>query len=409
MAAQTLYARLLPVAIAALLLPTLAGAAEPPASPDPAVATWQVEWNARLRQESVDDDAFARDASATTLRLRAGLRLRWADRFSALLEGEGIAAAGDRYNSGANGQLTRPAIIDPEGVELNQAFVAWKGNRAGATLGRQRLQFDNQRWIGNSGWRQNEQTFDAASADWRIAPSLTLRYAWLERVHRVNGDKALDPLARERDLSTHLFNLAWTRGAQQVVGYAYLHEDRDAATASTATYGARWTGARLHAGRGLGWTLEAARQRDYADNPLAVSHAYWLLEPTFAAHGVTWRAGWEHLGGNGAHALQTPLATLHAFNGWTDKFTVTPPGGLEDRYLGAGGTIGGDKRRNWAVAWHDYHADTGGRYGSEWDLSLGFPVRGPVTGLVKLADYRAGGFARDTRKLWLQLEWTGSH
>jgi hypothetical protein len=88
---------------------------------------------------------------------------------------------------------------------------------------------------------------------------------------------------------------------------------------------------------------------------------------------------------------------------------VTPPGGLEDRYLGAGGLIGNDKRLNWAVAWHDYHADTGGRYGSEWDLSLGFPVHGPVTGLVKLADYRADGFAQDTRKLWLQLEWAGSH
>jgi hypothetical protein len=32
-----------------------------------------------------------------------------------------------------------------------------------------------------------------------------------------------------------------------------------------------------------------------------------------------------------------------------------------------------------------------------------------VTGLVKLADYRSDGFARDTRKLWLQLEWAGVH
>jgi len=412
-ASPLLRACVLPAAMTMLLLcPAVAMAVDPPAAPAPApdqAGPWQLEWNARLRQENVDDDAFTRDASATTLRLRAGLRLHWADGFSALIEGEGIADAGDRYNSGANGKTTFPAITDPEGVALNQAFIAWKDMRADATLGRQRLQFDNQRWIGNSGWRQNEQTFDALSADWHIAPSLTLRYAWLDRVHRVNGDQALDPLARERELSTHLFNLGWTHGAQQLVAYAYLHEDRDVATASTATYGARWTGTRLHAGNGVGWTLEAARQRDYAGNPLAFSHAYWLLEPTYAVHGVSYRAGWEHLGGNGAHALQTPLATLHAFNGWADKFTVTPPGGLEDRYLGAGGNIGGDKRRNWGVAWHDYRADTGGRYGSEWDFSLGFPVHGAVTGLVKLADYHADGFARDTRKLWLQLEWAGSH
>ena len=368
----------------------------------------------RLRQEWVDDDAFARDASATTLRLRAGLRLHWPGGFSALVEGEGIADAGDGYNSGANGQVTRPAIIDPEGVALNQAFLEWKGRRANATWGRQRLQFDNQRWVGNSGWRQNEQTFDAVSTDWRIAPSLTLRYAWLDRVHRVNGDEALDPLARERDLSTHLFNLAWTLGAQQLVGYAYLHDDRDVATASTATFGARWSGARLRAGNGFGWTLDAARQRDHADNPLSFSHAYWLLEPTYAIHGVTYRAGWEHLGGNGLHALQAPLATLHAFNGWADKFTVTPPGGLEDHYLGVGGRFGRGAhagRYSWTATWHDYHADhaapgIGDHYGSEWDASFGFPVHGPVSGLAKLADYRADGFPRDTRKLWLQLEWT---
>jgi hypothetical protein len=373
-----------------------------------AAAPWQFEWNARLRHENVDDDAFAQSANATTLRLRAGLRMHFSDHFTALLEGEGIASAGDAYNSGANGRTTRAAITDPEGAELNQAWIGWKDPHVAAILGRQRLLFDNQRWIGNSGWRQNEQTFDAMAVDWQIAPALALRYAWLDRVHRVNGDEALDPLARERDLSTHLVNLGWKHGTQQWVGYAYLHDDQDVASASTMTYGARWTGARLHEGNGFGWTLEAARQQDHADNPLSFSHAYWLLEPTFAARGVTYRAGWEHLGGNGVHALQTPLATLHAFNGWADKFTVTPAGGLEDRYLGAGGKFGRDAHAgkfNWAIAWHDYRADTGGHYGSEWDASLGFPVHGPLNGLVKLADYRSDGYARDTRKLWLQLEW----
>jgi len=409
--------RLLSATIAVLLaLPAIADASEAPVA-STAASPWQFEWNARLRQESVDDDAFARDASAATLRLRAGLRLRWAGSFSALIEGEGIAAAGDNYNSGANGEVERPAITDPEGAELNQAFVAWKGTVASATLGRQRLLFDNQRWIGNSGWRQNEQTFDALSADWQLVPTLALRYAWLGRVNRVNGDQALDPLARERDLSTHLFNLGWKRDAQQWVGYAYLHEDKDVASASTETFGARWTGARLGDGNGFGWTLEAAYQGDYADNPLSFSHAYWLIEPTYASHGVTYRTGWEHLGGNGVHALQTPLATLHAFNGWADKFTTTPAGGLEDRYLGAGGKFGraaNTGQYSWAVSWHDYRADTGiagtdSHYGNEWDASFGFPVHGPVNGLLKLADYRADGFARDTRKLWLQLEWAGMH
>lgn len=376
---------------------------------EPAASSLHFEWNARLRHEAVDDDAFARGADATTLRLRAGLRLPLGAGFSALIEGEGIASVADAYNSGANGQTNYPAITDPKGVELNQASLGWKGRRASATFGRQRLLFDNQRWIGNVGWRQNEQTFDAIAGDWQMTPTLTARYAWLDRVHRVNGDDALDPLARERDLSTHLFSLAWKRGVQQWVGYAYLHDDRDVASASTATYGVRWTGMQLHEGNGWGWTLESARQQDYANNPQSFSHAYWLVEPDLAWHGVTFRTGWEHLGGNGAHALQTPLATLHAFNGWADKFLVTPPGGLEDRYLGAGGKFGrgyNAGKLNWAVVWHNYVADVGGDYGSEWDASVGFPVIKDVIGLVKFADYRSDGFAGDTRKVWMQLEWT---
>ncbi len=365
------------------------------------------EWNARLRHEAVDDQAFAPDANATTLRLRAGLRAQFGSGMSALLEGEAIAAAG-RYNSGANGRVHLPAIIDPEGVELNQAWLGWKGDSAGAIMGRQRLLLDNQRWIGNSGWRQNEQTFDATYFEWEARHSITARYAWIDRVHRVNGDDALEARARERDLDTHLFNLAWQRDAQLLVSYAYLHEDRDVPFASTATYGLRWTGSRLREGDGWGWTFEAARQREHANNPLSFAHAYWLIEPTFAARGLTYRAGWEHMGGDGAHSLQAPLGTLHAFNGWADRFLVTPAGGLEDYWLGAGGKFGRGAHAgkfSWNLAWHDYRADTGGAYGSEWNASLGFPIRGSVTGLIKFANYRSHGFAADASKVWLQLEW----
>ena len=371
-------------------------------------------WNLRLRHEQVDDRAFAHDASADTLRLRAGLDFTFPDGWSALLEGEGIASAGNHYSSGANGRTAYPAVIDPRGAELNQAWIGWKGAKGAAKLGRQRIGLDNQRWVGNVGWRQNEQTFDALALEYMPVAGVALRYDWLDRVHRVNGDDARDPLARERDLDTHLFNGAWKHGAQQVVGYAYLHRDRDVAGASTSTYGLRWTGARLHHGNGWGWTAEAARQHEYANNPLHFSHAYWLLEPAYNVRGTSFKAGWEHLGGNGGHALQTPLATLHAFNGWDDKFLATPAGGLDDRYLSASGKFGHvrDGRFAWVLAWHDYRADTSlagvGHYGSEWNASLAFPLATRVQALLKIADYHADHYARDTTKAWLQVEWTSA-
>lgn len=371
----------------------------------------QLEWDLRARHEQVDDSGFDMKAHASTLRLRTGLRAAFDHGFTAFVEGEGVAAANDHYNSGANGETAYPGVLDPTGAELNQAWLAWKGSTFGATLGRQRIVLDNQRWVGNVGWRQNEQTFDAVTLQWKPSAAVTVGYHWLGKVHRVAGDDALNPLARERDLSSDLLNVSWKGAAQQLAGYAYLHDDQDLASASTATYGMRWTGSRLREGRGPGWTVEVARQKDHAENTRHFGHDYWLLEPTWALGAVTARAGWEHLGGDGVTAVQAPLATLHAFNGWADQFLVTPAGGLEDRYLGAGGKFGRgrlDGKLNWAVAWHDYSADVGGDYGREWNASLGFPLPVGLAGLVKVADYRADGFSRDTSKVWLQVEWRGS-
>ena len=393
-----------------LLLPALAGlvpiacAAAATDGAKQADTPLAAEWSARLRHELVDDAAFARDASATTLRLRAGLRMGRATGFAALLEGEGIASAG-AHDSGANRGAGRPAIVDPEGVGLNQAWVGWKSSRFGAIAGRQRVLFANQRWLGNSGWRQHEQTFDALALDWNPRADLALRHAWLGRVHRVAGDRARDPLARERELDSHVLDVQWTRGAHQLAAFGLWHRDRDLAVASTATVGLRAATGAPGGGRGWNLALEVAEQRQHAGNPLSFRHRYWRIEPALTRAGITWRAGWEHLGGNGRHALQAPLGTLHAFNGWADKFNATPPGGLDDRYLGAAGKFR-DGHLDWQLAWHDYRADTGGRYGREWNAALGFPVGKRLKGLVKVAGYRADGFARDTGKAWLQLEWT---
>ena len=376
----------------------------------PAVAAAADGWtaNLRYRHESVSDDAFTRDAEADTLRLRLGYSHALGAGFEAGAELEGVVASDSRYNSTANGRTGYPVVADPGSFELNQAWLRWRGDRGGATLGRQRLLLDNQRFVGNVGWRQNEQTFDAVVADFTPREGMVLRYAWLDRVHRVFSDEAIDPLARERDLDAHLLNANVKGGAGTLVGYGYWLEDQDVATASTRTLGLRWTGERPAGPATLGWTLEAARQRAYADNPIDVDAGYFLVEPSLSLRGLAWKLGWEHLGGDGVAAFQTPLATLHAFNGWADKFLSTPVNGLDDRYASVSGKFGTgrlDGKLAWTVAFHDFQADRGGAdYGREWNASVGFPLPGGFAGLVKLADYRSDGLARDTRKLWLQVE-----
>ena len=384
------------------LLPVAAMAADAP----PRVS-W--ETGARLRYEHVDDDLFANAADATTLRLRGGLRWQINAAFEAFIEGEAVGAVGDDYNSGANRRTAYPAVTDPQGVELNQAWLRWHRGATSVVAGRQRLVLDNQRWVGNVGWRQNEQTFDAISLQASPVKDVMLRYSAVTRVQRVNGDNAVDPLLRQRNVDAHLLNAAWSHGAHRITGYGYLVEDQDLANASTATWGARYALAPA-AGRAWGIAAELARQVDYADNALDFAHTYWLVEPSVVVHGLTFKGGWEHLGGNGHHALQTPLATLHAFNGWADRFTTTPANGLEDRYAAVGGQFAKARTRgalDWQAAWHDYRCDVGGpHYGREFDASLGVPLSPTLKALVKVAAYDADTFSRDTRKTWLQLEWT---
>src|SRR5690606_32258677 len=104
------------------------------------------------------------------------------------------------------------------------------------------------------------------------------------------------------------------------------------------------------------WTAEWARQSDYANNPLSQSAQYRFIEPSVSVGGITLKAGWEVLGGDGHYGFSTPFATLHAFNGWADRFPATPVNGLDDRYIGIGGKIG---KAAWAASYHDFRADHG--------------------------------------------------
>ena len=68
------------------------------------------------------------------------------------------------YNSIRNHKTQFPVIADPAEAELNQGWLAYSG-LPDTTIkgGRQKIIYNNHRFVGNVGWRQMEQTFDAAS------------------------------------------------------------------------------------------------------------------------------------------------------------------------------------------------------------------------------------------------------
>ena len=120
-------------------------------------------------------------------------------------------------------------------------------------------------------------------------------------------------------------------------------------------------------------------------------------------------AGYELLGSDGGTAaFQTPLATMHAFNGWADLFLTTPAAGLEDYYVKAGYTPPSPPvpGLSFAVVYHDYSADFGSAdYGTEWNASIAARL-GPIATMVKFADYQADGFGTDKQIMWVQAEYS---
>jgi hypothetical protein len=371
----------------------------------------------RLRWENVDQDGLAQHADAITLRGRAGMEFSNKD-WSLLAEGEGTLALVDNYDNGLTGKAGYPVVADPENIELNGLQLQYRGlKKALVTIGRQRINIEDQRFVGSSGWRQNEQTFDAARVEFGDANGLKayLTYSWSVRtIWGIDGREA-----RQQAIGGN--NVFATISHPTVLGtlsgFAFLVDQDEAQVQgfrlSSKTYGVRLAGSRPITDKSkLNYTLSYARQSDHHRNPNDYAAGYWLAELSSEIGAFKLGLGHERLGADHGAPLtsfQTPLATLHKFQGWADKFLVTPPNGVKDWY---GSAAYGWKKPlgldaiNASLVYHRFDSDRVGlHYGKEWDAQLS-ARKGRWTATAKLADYDADQFATDTRKFWLQFEYS---
>ena len=365
--------------------------------------------NLRWRLELVDQEGLPRDATASTLRIRAGVKAGPWHGFAAQIEGEAITRVGpEHYNDTVNGLSRFPVVADPSDHMLNQALVSWSDKSIGtASVGRQAVNLDNQRWIGSVDWRQNDQTLDMAGAEITALKGVSLRYAHAWRVNRIFGPRSAQGIWRDTDI--HLVRgEAVVKPLGTFVGYGWLLGIPDAPQSSSTTFGGRLTGRQPLGAVAFVYAAEFARQSDRGPNPKDFALSYVLLEPGIAAGPVTAKLGYERLEGDGKAAVQMPLSTLHAFNGWADKFLTTPLDGLRDIYLDvviAPKARGVPKGLALKAVFHDFRSTRGDRpYGREFDAQISVPVGRQVNVLAKAALYKARGFASDTARLWLQAE-----
>jgi hypothetical protein len=366
----------------------------------------------RLRFENVDQDRIANEAHALTFRARVGFETGpiWQTKF--LGEAEQVWSLDGQYDSTTNGNTLHPVIADPQGGEVNRLqLTSTAVPDTVVTAGRQRIVLDDHRFVGNVGWRQNEQTFDAVRVVNRSVPNLIADLTYLDQVNRVFGHESR---VGRYNGDSWLANVAYRMPAGQLTVFRYqLQFDPIAGASAVARESSRTTGTRFAGKRPVGaaelaYTASYATQSEWGDNPLSFDLDYRFAEIAVTRGQYSVGAGIEVLEGDGAKGFGTPLATLHKFQGWADKFLTTPVDGVDDRYV----TIGFSVRRpapfdalSVQLVLHRYAAERGAfDYGDEVDALIQARWH-RFSGLVKYADYQADSYLTDTRKLWMQIEY----
>ena len=378
----------------------------------------------RLRYENVDMDNTKIDADAVTARARLGVTSGVFNGLSAGVEGEATAEINDKFNSTRNGQGDYNTVVDPESYELNKLWLKYQfpvdGFLKGSdiTIGRQAINLDNQRFVGGVAWRQNEQTYDAASLNLKFTPNFALYYAYIDQVNTIFGSEDATPIANnaaqpsEVDSESHLVQLRYIAGeAFNAVAYGYLLDLQDW---SADTLSSQTIGARIHGkipSLPLRYVAEYATQQDYADNQIDYEADYYNVElayllPASVVKGEI-ATGYEVLGSDeGVRGFQTPLGTKHKFNGWNDLFLNTPADGLADSYLSF--KVNPIEKVSLGGEYHYYTTDENSRYlGQEYGLVLSsaLPLKGTSV-LTKWSNFESEDASLvDTRKVWVQMEY----
>ncbi len=345
----------------------------------------------RARYEFADVDGFDQ-SNAFTVRERLGLKTQDWNGFSILVEGEFSQAVGDDYNGGAVGadpfDPNNSLIADPETNELNQAYLQYTGFDTTARVGRQRIIYDNSAFIGNVGWRQNEQTYDGISLTNTSVDKLTLNYAYIGQVNRIFGSEAIVQNFEYVDADVNLFNASYTGIEGATLGaYAYIMNFQELGAWDNNTFGLSAKGTL----GGIALYGEVAYQ-DQA-GLLGDEDAYYThitATKTFGKQSLM--LGLENLG----QGFKTPLATAHAFNGLadgTDAGRISgAQNGLTDLYLGYTLPIFfGMKWSNVVHALGDNTISTG--YGWEFDSVITKKFDDNFTAISTFAHFESEGDA----------------
>ena len=364
----------------------------------------------RYRMEMVDQDGFDERAQASTLRLRLGGTTPRAQGFDAGVAFQTNQRIGDRRYDDTTGQTSDfPVVRDPADTAVSEGWVRYM-SREGfveTRLGRQALSLDNERFLGTDSFRQLEQTFNAATLRLGSGEPGQFDVKYITQVNRVLGANHPDRLMAKADSEAAMVEYNHAIGDRTLGLYVHNMRFNDA-NESHRNYGIRLHG-RVPWTERFDFRLEFAQQEELNNEGPEEELGYQNFRLGQTLEGWQWYLGRERLAGNRQDSFQTPLASLHDHNGWSDRFLVTPAFGLVDRHAGVV-----FQRGVWdfETRYHEFQVDAGsGRYGQELGVRAGREIFGEARLDLKLSRYQGNepvfyvgdDYADDSTRIWLGL------
>lgn len=406
--------------------------------------------NFRLRYENVDQDGYQGTATtakkldtahAFTLRSLVGWQTAPFKNFSFGVQITDVHEFNDNFNDRRDNQPEHnngtgsasldkrqyPNIVDAGYTDINQLYMDWTGlSDTRLRLGRQIVNLDNVRFVGDIAFRQNTQVFDGISILNKSIPNTEIFLAHFGKVRQIT--------TKLRDGNIDIINAKYKISpTESLIGYGYFIDVENlgqnggnpaaasaiaqggnglggssdtpvSATninpsqtdASSKTFGLRLDGAhKINDNWKALYTAEYAKQDDYRGGNSLIDAHYYKLGGGAGFGNWSLRIDHEKLSSNnGKYAFQTPMGTNHLFQGWSDHFLTTPRQGIEDTFITLSGSI--QKFKIYAE-YHVLKSDKdfqslggklGDKYGTEFDASVAYPFSDRISGKIEYANFR---------------------
>ena len=344
----------------------------------------------RLRYEEFE--TATADTADFTHRIRYGYKTEDFNGFTGMIEGETLSRIGDDPDE------MHPLDNAGDGTDLNQAWVQYANKEYGSVkVGRQVYFLDDHRFIGTVGWRQNIQSFDAATAEFSKVKDLSVKGFYLAEQHAVNGT--------HNELDAFGLNVTYKFCKEfKLTGFYYDIEGDDTgnANASNETIGLRAVGGFDVADVKFAYSASIAEQSETGPSTLDYDASYYAADLAGTFEGVTLGGGFEIL----EPQFRTPLATVHKFNGFADAFLPLNgfAEGLEDYYVYAGYKIPVGSGIAAKVIYHWFDSETGNvEYGDELDFVASYKLNKYASLLAKYGRYEPDSGAYGKRMFTFEL------